>query len=374
RNVQRDRKARSTEADNGRLILLNAISEDDQWVDLLELPFNNADYSVGQATFSPGGDTLYFVSDMPGGHGSTDIYRSTRQGENWSEPENLGPTVNTPGRELFPHAHPSGQLFFASDGHAGLGGLDLFVAFPFAERFDGVQALGAPLSSPSDDFALIVHPNGQSGYFASNRPQGIGGDDLYHVRIHQPIAADYRLAITVVDEASKQPLSGARVSVSAPDVKPVFEAITDSTGFLSVAVDPHTKYLIKVTMDGYFAREQQFISRDFEFGPVANTTVPLTKDPGFSLTGTIYESGTEAGISSVMLTISDLQRDETNVAFTNSQGNFVNPLSGYRLKDTLRARIQLDRMDYLTRTVVLDTVITKTGAVSLSEFLKKEVP
>lgn len=153
------------------------------WADWQELPFNGVDFSCQHPTLSADGRTLYFASDRPGGSGGLDLWKVERSpaGPFWGAPVNLGPTVNTAGDEDYPFLSADGMLFFASNGRpAGLGGFDLY----YFETADLVAepvviSLGAPFNSPGNDFGLILKDDGKSGFFVSDRPGGVGGDDIY---------------------------------------------------------------------------------------------------------------------------------------------------------------------------------------------------
>lgn len=154
------------------------------WTDVEEFVHNNDDYSVGEPAMSGDFRTIIFVSDMPGGYGGTDLYRSVFNNGSWSEPENLGSAINTEGNERTPFLHSDGRIFFASDGRDGLGGLDIYEATPDQSAYR-VRNLGYPLNTNQDDFGMILNEKGNQGYFTSNRPGGVGLDDIYAVRIEE---------------------------------------------------------------------------------------------------------------------------------------------------------------------------------------------
>ncbi len=144
---------------------------------------NSDDYSVGHPALSPDGQTLFFVSDMPGGSGETDIYSCSSTAGGWSSPVNLGSVVNSPGKEMFPFVAPNGELWFASDGLPGFGGLDLFVTRKVDGHWGRPEHPGQPMNSSYDDFSPAVAANGKTGLFSSNRPGGMGDDDLYYFAV-----------------------------------------------------------------------------------------------------------------------------------------------------------------------------------------------
>ena len=164
---------------NVNLKIYEAQKEDEKWDNIKDLPFNSDEYSTGHPCVSPDGSTLYFVSNMPGGFGGTDIYMSTKNETGWSSPVNLGPKVNTEGNEMFPYLSENDKMYFSSDGHAGLGGLDIFVSEKTGPFFNTALNLGFPINSSQDDFGMMYEEDSQSGYFSSNR-DGKGRDNIYY--------------------------------------------------------------------------------------------------------------------------------------------------------------------------------------------------
>jgi outer membrane protein OmpA-like peptidoglycan-associated protein len=149
------------------------------WENVKELPFNSNDYSCLHPSMSADESKLFFASDMPGGYGGMDLYFAEKRGDSWSKPINLGPEINTTGNEVFPFIHESGSLFFASNGHKGMGGLDLFMIDIGKPKWGRVINLGEPFNSPQDDLGIILNEDGDIGYFASDREGGFGKDDIY---------------------------------------------------------------------------------------------------------------------------------------------------------------------------------------------------
>jgi len=141
--------------------------------------FNSDKYSVGHPSLSEDGSMIFFMSDMPEGYGSTDIYVSYLKDSAWGKPVNLGPEINTFGHELFPYIHSNGTLYFASDIHPGMGKLDLFSAQLTDDKWTNVTNLKPPINSIGDDFGITIDNNGLKGLFSSNRIEAVGADDLF---------------------------------------------------------------------------------------------------------------------------------------------------------------------------------------------------
>ncbi|HZB14181.1 MAG TPA: OmpA family protein [Chryseolinea sp.] len=171
------------------------------------LPFNNPSHSYLHPFISEDGTVLYFASDKPGGYGGTDIYRVVQSNGLWGTPINLGPVVNTTEDEAFPFLIDN-TLYFTSDGHGGLGGLDIFRSEQTANEFTPPANLGYPINSTADDFSLVSAPDQRSGYFASSRG---GNDDLFSF---QKLSVNHVLAMGVVKNVSDELVDGFRATVT----------------------------------------------------------------------------------------------------------------------------------------------------------------
>ena len=223
-------KDESEDGQSYQLKIFSATKTGDKWSKMKPFFFNSNNYSVGYPALSPDGSSLYFVSDVDGGYGGTDIYVSSRDGGTWNKPANLGPIVNTFGNETFPFVADNGDLYFASDGHPGYGGLDIFVTRKVGNVWLIPQNLGKPINSSYDDFALAMYKNDSVGLFSANRPGGRGEDDIYSFRVVGPLPAlTIQPAIAAVSNPTPQketkPVENV-VPVPAPvtaEVKPPVE-------------------------------------------------------------------------------------------------------------------------------------------------------
>ena len=183
------------------------------WSAVVSAPFNNNEYSTGHPALSQDGNTLYFVSDMPGGKGGSDIYMVAINSDgSLGTPERLGDNINTEGKELFPYLDSNGTLYFSSNGHMGIGGLDVFYAEAQGDGFGVVNNLGKGVNSSADDFAYKYDPTSQSGYVSSNREGGMGSDDIYMVEAVE-IPCEVTIAVLVINENTNAAVAGARVDL-----------------------------------------------------------------------------------------------------------------------------------------------------------------
>lgn len=174
---------------------------------ITEFPYNGDEFSTGHPTLSKDGNVLIFASDRPGGYGDSDLYYCVKSGSGqWTRPVNLGKRINTEGNELFPFLDNNNELFFASTGHVGLGGLDVFqVQLKEMKPVGDVKNMGAPINSSKDDFGLISSDDSKSGYLSSNRR---GNDDIYSFKKSSHVAL---LQGTIRDGRTKLPLAGSRL-------------------------------------------------------------------------------------------------------------------------------------------------------------------
>lgn len=201
RNNFRPGKYKTSEQDVNELKIYTAEQNaKGEWVNIKEFVHNSNAYSTGHPALSPDNQTLYFVSNMPGGIGGTDIYKTVFENGAWSKPENLGKPVNTEGNEMFPFVSADNRLFYASTGHGGLGGLDIY-EYDLNDAKGEVLNLGFPINSMKDDFGFIINKSGSTGYFSSNRKRGGIDDDLY-MFTRKPLSVKATLNVFVYDEVT----------------------------------------------------------------------------------------------------------------------------------------------------------------------------
>ena len=248
-------KGRTFKGEDGtiNLKLFIAKQNEGEWVYSEDFKYNSDDYSVGHPSIDKTGKILYFASDMPGGYGKSDIYFSVLSDGKWSEPFNLGPKVNTEGNEFFPFISYDGVLYFASDGHGGLGGLDIYFSVPERGVFGSIENMGYPVNSSKDDFALVLDKTGVKGYFTSNRQGGKGDDDLYSLKIKRiPVI----IRGVVKDRDTQVVLPDAKISVVNENLDTIATSITRVDGQFEFEVNKGQEYVINVKKEFYFENEK----------------------------------------------------------------------------------------------------------------------
>lgn len=243
------------------------------WTNIQELPFNSDNYSVGQPSVSKDGKKLYFVSDMPGTIGSTDIFVVDILGNNqFSNPKNLGEQVNTTGREMFPYITDQ-ALYFASDGFLGLGGLDVFESRITADIFETPNNLGAPLNSNLDDFVFIVNENTNKGFVSSNRKSGKGDDDIYSFER----SCNQTVEGFVFDAISNNKIAGAIVTLKNENGIKIDETVSLVDGHyqFNKTLECNVSYTVEALKDNFTPNSKIIITPKSS----GKTAVPLGLSP-----------------------------------------------------------------------------------------------
>ncbi len=232
------------------------------WSKIEELPFNNKDYSIGHPTLSEDEKTLFFTSDKPGGYGSTDLYKvAIMEDGSYGEPENLGDTINTEGREMFPFVASNGKLFFSSDGHIGLGALDIFQTNLKEGKFTKPQNLGEPINGALDDFGFVMNQEETAGYFSSNRKGGKGDDDIYSYQLYNCKGV---ISGLVTDAKTKGPVGKVTIRILDEKGNQLFKQVTKEDGTYSFdEVECEKKYVVVAAKEDYkSSKNDVYISED----------------------------------------------------------------------------------------------------------------
>ncbi|MCL6295805.1 OmpA family protein [Jejuia spongiicola] len=256
------------------------------WTNIEDFNFNSKDYSTGHPSLNSDDTKLYFTSDMPGGQGGSDIYYVDINSDgSLGSPKNIGNVVNTDKNEMFPFINSEDALFFSSDGHAGLGLLDIFGTVSDADNnIISVLNLGVPVNSSKDDFSFFMNNDGLSGYFASNRDGGVGSDDIYaYDRIPQ-----LKIEGTITDATTNAPIPNAVVTLLDSNDNKIADLQTDENGHFEINIDRDTDYKLNTKKENYIGDSRTVttkgiensvtsINADFVLNPVVDEKLPITE-------------------------------------------------------------------------------------------------
>ncbi|MFV8376007.1 OmpA family protein, partial [Flavobacterium sp. GSP11] len=248
--------------DGDRITLIKiykASLENDKWVNITELPFDSDNYSTAHPALSPDGKTLYFASDMPGTIGQSDLFKvKINDDGSFATPENLGNTINTEGKETFPFINDENELYFASDGHPGLGGLDVFMSKISEDAtFNEVQNVGADVNSPKDDFAYLIDTKSRRGFFSSNRDGGQGYDDIYKFLETKKLICEQFLYGEITDITTKELLPNTKITLYDSQFNLVNTTTSDDKGNYSFTVECGKTYNVRAEKPEYTTKEQK---------------------------------------------------------------------------------------------------------------------
>lgn len=236
------------------------------WAEPELLPFNIDSVAFAHPAISADGKTLYFTSKLAGGYGGKDIWKSTMDGKVWGQPVNLGPSINTQGDEMYPYiADDDKTLYFSSNYHLGMGGLDIFKAEKSADgKFTKApENLKYPMNSAGDDFGIIFEGKKMRGYFSSNREGGKGSDDIWSFNL-PPL--NFNLSGTVVSEKGSEPVKNAMMHLKGSNGD-MFEQKTGADGKYIFKLKENTSYEVSVATD------KNTTSQTYTIGFLANKDV-----------------------------------------------------------------------------------------------------
>ena len=258
-NYNKGRLRKSSKKVNGLKIYRAVKKGKSSWKDIESLPFNSDEYNTSHPALSPDGKQLYFTSDMPGGYGESDLYVvSVHADGSFGSPRNLGESINTEGRENFPYVDANNVLYFSSDGHLGLGGLDVFKV-DLKESPLRVENLKRPINSPQDDFNYIEDTTQDVAYVSSNREGGQGDDDIYRVLVQEK-EKDCELEVKgqVLSSEKEEALAVSTVRIYNEEKELVQEIETDTQGrFSYLHPCKEAAYTMVVSKGGFKTAEQR---------------------------------------------------------------------------------------------------------------------
>lgn len=317
RNNYNKGRAKTSNEHINKLKLYIASNNGKKWSDVTELPFNNDEFSCGHPALSPDDSKLYFVSDMPGGYGGTDVYVVEYQDGQWGSPVNLGKEINTEGNEMFPYIDERGNMYFSSDGHEGLGGLDIFyVEMKESIPVSDVQNVGAPLNSEKDDFGIITKADRSTGYFSSNRKKGYSDDNIYYFR-----HACRQLNIFVFDDETKKPIENVDVRLVKDGVNRELY-ITGTDGKVGTCMASGTDYEFRAYKEGYEANSVSYGTFATSLRNRTDITIYLQKSKKPIIKGIVKAEVNQQPIEGATVTLEN-QKDGSSVSVvTGADGKY----------------------------------------------------
>lgn len=314
------------------------------WKDVTEFQYNSETYSCAHPALSADGNTLYFSSDMPGTLGGNDIWSCKKEGTGWSQPVNLGPMVNTAGNEVFPYLRKDGVLYFSSDGHGGIGGLDVFSSqFENGVWGEAVNQ-ASPLNGATDDFGIVFNEDGSRGYFTSDRAGGKGSDDVYSFKVTSKFVNVRGTLLS--SKNANEIVPNSKVELLTKDGKLVKSTTTDSKGnFAFNNLPSDQNYIVRLPEEDpalvrtkyYMSDEQNKLVRvtvldevggkfTFQNLPVDPAAPPqlLSDDEYLTIAGNLISDGNPP--TAIANTPVDLKDDKGNIiqrTTTNEFGAFA---------------------------------------------------
>ncbi len=238
------------ESGTSHLMLFRAEKQPDgSWGAVSSFAYNGLDFSAGHAALSADGNTLYYISDMPGGLGGTDIYACQRTPEGWGYPRNLGPAINTAANEMFPTIKGD-TMYFSSNGHRAIGGLDIFRTMLRDGEWSVPENMNYPINTQHDDFALVMLGDGRSGYLSSNRT---GRDAIHRITSHDPSLS---LHAAFLDEEDGSPMAGVEVRMLEPTEPEPVVLFTGDDGHITLPLTVDRLYEVMASKDGVFTESR----------------------------------------------------------------------------------------------------------------------
>lgn len=310
-------------------IFFATLSPSGKFENVQPFPFNNPEYSVGHPALSPDGRRLYFVSDKKGGVGETDIYYSEIREHRFTDPVSAGPIVNTPGSEMFPSFNKDGSMFFSSDGHAGLGGLDIFRSDFINNEFQTPENLRYPINSSKDDFGVTSSDlKGTRGYLTSNRIRGRADDNIYAYTDNRPqrVLLSGIVKVKHTDENGKvyiEPIDGAEVTLAPYGDK----VITSRNGRFEFMVDRGKAYSIEAAKDklGKDRKEIDLVKASDKKHSYSMELLLDMPSPAIAYTGKVLDEQ-QTPVKNAAIYLYDVESVKSLKLETDSEGQFMTTL------------------------------------------------
>jgi outer membrane protein OmpA-like peptidoglycan-associated protein len=343
------------------------ISDKGKITNIKELEINGDSYSTGHPCVSADGKTLFFASDRPGGFGGSDIWKvSIDQAGQTGVPVNMGPTVNTSENEMFPFIQEQSEmLFFSSDGHTGLGGLDVFYGYLNENKtaISGITNMGVPINSEYDDFGFIIEKDLEKGYFVSNRDGGYGDDDIYSFKMLKPFVPMLTVQGLVADcNDSESYLPGSRIVLKDATGRDIATTKVDADGAYSFLLDPtlQAEFFLTGSKNNYQSTSETFSTENLPEGVrIINRDLCMIQIGAVSpdaqelaLRIIVLDKRTKEPIEGSRIIIADeTTRLQVANELSSAQGEYYTPIRNKRILDDLIYRVRADKQGYSGKVV-----------------------
>lgn len=364
--ITRNNSKKNEKASDGtfKLKLMEATLDQNGFSFVRLFPFNNNNYNFAHPSISADGLTLYFSSDMTGGKGGMDIYRTRKDSLGlWGTPENLGDAVNTAGNEMFPFIAANDMLYFSSNGHDGIGGLDIFEVKLTGGKPGKVYNMGEPVNSKDDDFGVYLGEDSKTGFLSSNRKAGGLDDDIYSFEILREVKHGKEAVIVLRDKENSTPLDSVKLLVNGDTV------LTNDKGEYSLQMEDDKTYIIKTAKTEYFNITDS-VSSAGTTDDVITKEMVIEKDPKLFLRALITDAKTGDLLDGVNIKVTDIAAsEEVDNYTTTGSGDYFKQLYGKHIGDKITYLIRLEKQGYLERTVVFSHNIEKAGEINMNQSL-----
>ena len=355
------------------------------------LDINSDLFSTGHPAISTDGKTLFFASDRPGGFGGTDIWKVSIDADGKTgNPINLGYTVNTSQNEMFPYVESANNmLFFSSDGHTGLGGLDVFYGYmnDAQSSISGLTNMGVPVNSEFDDFGFLIDDALEKGYFVSNREGGNGDDDIYSLKMIKqfvPMLSVEGLISDCSDETKMLP--GATVFLKDAKGRDISRTVVSEDGYYRFLLNPavQAQYQLEASLKGYESGRNNFSTENLPEGTrviernicLGETDSGFGPSPDLALEVLVLDNATKEPIEGArVMVIDEVYNRQVLSELTPVSGDVFTPLRNKRLLDDLIFRVRADKAGYRGKVVDYASIYEEPGVIKIVvELDKGDIP
>jgi outer membrane protein OmpA-like peptidoglycan-associated protein/tetratricopeptide (TPR) repeat protein len=348
-----------------KLKIMQATILNDNFQSMMVLKFNSNEYNCAHPAISLDGKTLYFSSDMGGGQGGMDIYYCKLDaGGAWGSPINMGEKVNTTGNELFPSITDDNVLYFASNGHEGLGGLDIYESKIKDDKAGKVYNMGKPVNSERDDFAYNLNSDGKKGFLSSNRKNGGMNDDIYHVDVLRKVSRGKTVNFIIKNKETQEALPLTTIKLNTDSF------MTNEKGEFQTVLEDDINYALVIKKEKYFEILDSISTKSSTEEDEFTKTIELEVNPNLTLLAGIYDAKTGAGIENVKIKIKDLAvSNDFELLKTEKNGEYKMPIKGKKIGDKLLYFVTIEKEGFVTKTLNFTYDIKKEGEIQMNELL-----